>query len=191
MNYNQTYHQTTQNMQAELLQIEKAKANPMEFGPIYTRYYDQIHRYINLRIKDEEISFDVTAQVFIKAMNNIAKFEFRGVPFASWLYRIAKSELYQSFRDKKAEKTVDLDTSLLGDLMEEVEDDEKESTRTKLFSTLNLLNQKDLQMIEMRFFEKRPFKEIGDMMGITENNAKVRTFRALDRLRKLFKTNNC
>lgn len=186
MNFNQVYHQTTQNMQEELLQIEKAKANPMEFGPIYTRYYDQIFRYVNQRINDEEISFDVTAQVFIKAMNNITKYEFRGVPFSSWLYRIAKSELYQSFRDKKAEKTVDLDTSLLRDLIEEVEDDEKEKTRTKLFSSLNLLNHQDLQMIEMRFFERRPFKEIGEIMGITENNAKVKTFRALDRLRKLF-----
>ncbi|MEO1712127.1 MAG: sigma factor-like helix-turn-helix DNA-binding protein [Bacteroidota bacterium] len=36
----------------------------------------------------------------------------------------------------------------------------------------------------MRFFEKRPFKEIADILGITESNAKVRTYRILDRLKK-------
>jgi len=38
----------------------------------------------------------------------------------------------------------------------------------------------------MRFFEKRSFKEIGEIMGITENNAKVKIYRTLDKLKKNF-----
>jgi RNA polymerase sigma-70 factor (ECF subfamily) len=37
----------------------------------------------------------------------------------------------------------------------------------------------------MRFFEQRPFKEVADILGITESNAKVRTYRVLERLKKL------
>ena len=38
----------------------------------------------------------------------------------------------------------------------------------------------------MRFFEKRNFKEIGEILEMTENNAKVKTFRALEKLKQLF-----
>jgi RNA polymerase sigma-70 factor (ECF subfamily) len=38
----------------------------------------------------------------------------------------------------------------------------------------------------MRFFEKRSFREIGDLLDMTENNAKVKTFRAVNKLKKLF-----
>ena len=55
-----------------------------------------------------------------------------------------------------------------------------------LYSTLSLLKDGDLQLIELRYFEKRSYREIGEILEITENNAKVRTFRALERLKKLF-----
>jgi RNA polymerase sigma-70 factor (ECF subfamily) len=186
INVNKQFHQTSIVMEEEMIQIQKAKVNPADFAPLYRKYYDQIFRYIVQRIQDEELAFDVTAQVFMKAMNNLSRYEYRGVPFSSWLYRIAKSELYQSFRDKKSEKTVHFDTNLLRNVSHNDDEEDFEPERRKLFKSLSLLNQKDLVMIEMRFFEKRPFKEIGELMGITENNAKVKTFRALDRLRKLF-----
>jgi RNA polymerase sigma-70 factor (ECF subfamily) len=37
----------------------------------------------------------------------------------------------------------------------------------------------------MRFFEQRPFKEIAEVLNITESNAKVRTYRVLERLKKI------
>jgi RNA polymerase sigma-70 factor (ECF subfamily) len=126
--------------------------------------------------------------VFLKALNNLQRYEYRGVPFSSWLYRIAKSELYQSFRDKKAQRTVNIDSFQLFELIEEFVDDEKEENRKKLFKSLKLMKEKDMQLIEMRFFEKRSFREIGEILEITENNAKVKTFRAIEKLKQLFNT---
>ena len=42
-------------------------------------------------------------------------------------------------------------------------------------------------LIEMRYFEKRSYREIGEILSVTENNAKVKTFRALQKLKVLFK----
>jgi RNA polymerase sigma-70 factor (ECF subfamily) len=42
----------------------------------------------------------------------------------------------------------------------------------------------------MRFFEKRSFREIGEILDLTENNAKVKTFRALIKLKKKFSLQN-
>ena len=52
------------------------------------------------------------------------------------------------------------------------------------------MKESDIQLIEMRFFEQRAFKEMGEILAITENNAKVKTFRALDKLKQLFNQNN-
>jgi RNA polymerase sigma-70 factor (ECF subfamily) len=57
-----------------------------------------------------------------------------------------------------------------------------------LLNTLSLLKEKDVQLIELRFFEKRSFKEMGEILELTENNAKVKTFRALEKLKTLFLT---
>jgi len=135
---------------------------------------------------DKELAFDVTSQVFLKAMNNIERYEYRGVPFSSWLYRIAKSELYQAFRDRKARKTVNVESMHLFEMIEEFEEDDSAGNKKKLFQCLSLLKDNDLQLIELRYFEKRSYREIGDILEITENNAKVRAFRALERLKKLF-----
>jgi RNA polymerase sigma-70 factor (ECF subfamily) len=43
-----------------------------------------------------------------------------------------------------------------------------------------------LEVLELRFFEDKDFKEIAFILDITESGAKMRTYRALDRLRTKF-----
>lgn len=186
MAVNPVYHQSNDRLREELDWIREAKRDPEKFGPLYTKYHEQIFRYIYQRMDDEELAFDVTSQVFVKAMNNLHKYEYRGVPFSSWLYRIAKSELYQAFRDRKARRTVNTDSMHLFEMIEEFEEEENSENKTKLIECLALLREQDLQLIELRYFEKRSYREIGEILDITENNAKVRAFRALERLKKQF-----
>jgi RNA polymerase sigma-70 factor (ECF subfamily) len=187
---NPMYHQNSQRIEEELDCVRRAQKDPESFGPLYRKYHEQIFRYIHQRMDDEETAFDVTSQVFLKALNNIHRYEYRGVPFSSWLYRIAKSELYQSFRDKKAQRTVNIESYQLFDLMDEFDEESREESRKKLLHCLKLMKEKDMQLIEMRFFEKRSFREIGEILDITENNAKVKAFRAIEKLKHLFHTTN-
>jgi RNA polymerase sigma-70 factor (ECF subfamily) len=62
--------------------------------------------------------------------------------------------------------------------------EEMERMRQILLRTLDDLKEDDLQLIELRFFEQRAFKEIADITGITENNAKVKVHRILERLKR-------
>ena len=101
-----------------------------------------------------------------------------------------KSELYQSFRDKKAERTVNIDSVHVYNMMDEIEQDENEENKQRLIRCIGKLKEEDVQLIEMRFFEKRSFKEIGEILDITENNAKVKSFRALEKLKKIFINRN-
>lgn len=187
MPINPIYHHTEDKLQRELEWVKQAKQDPRRFEPLYKKYYEQIFRYIYQRMDDKELAFDITSQVFLKALNNIHKYEYRGVPFASWLYRIAKSELYQSFRDKKARRTVNVESMHLFEMIEEWEEDNTEANRKVLLSAISKLSEDDIQLLELRFFEKRSFREIGDILEITENNAKVKSHRVIKKMKKLFK----
>jgi RNA polymerase sigma-70 factor (ECF subfamily) len=187
MSLNQMYHQTSTVLEEEHQLIRRAQKDPEQFGPLYTKYHEQIFRYVHQRMDDQDLAFDVTSQVFMKALKNIEKYEYRGVPLASWLYRIAKSELNQAFRDRKAKRTVNVNTEHLSGMIDEMEEEGNDERRKILFDALKTLSETDLQLIEMRYFEKRSYKEMGEIIDLTENNAKVKTFRALDKLKKHIK----
>jgi len=186
MNVNPSYHQTSDHLHEELEWIRRAKINPQDFAPIYRKYHEQIFRYIYQRMNNEELAFDITSQVFMKAITKLHTYEFRGVPFASWLYRIAKSELYQNFRDNKTDRIVNIDTIQIVDIIEEFGHDENEANKNRLIKSIAKLKEDDVQLIELRFFEHRSFKEIGEILEVTENNAKVKCFRSLKKLKTIF-----
>lgn len=179
------YHFTREDMQQEQILVEAAKQDPEQFRGLYNRYYERIFLYVWQRIDDKEVAHDVTSQVFLKAMQNLYKYEFKGVPFASWLYRIAKSEVYTVLRKQQVQRTVNIDSVGMGDMVSEMEEDPYAEWMPVLSAAVAELEEDDLQLVEMRFFEKRPFKEIADILDITENNAKVRTYRILEKLKKI------
>ena len=187
MPVNPIYHHTEDKLMKELQWVKYAQEDPRGFEPLYNKYYEQIFRYIYQRMDDKEMAYDITSQVFLKALNNIHKYEFRGVPFASWLYRIAKSELYQSFRDRKARRTVNVDSMNIFEMIDDMEEDRTEENREILLDIIEDLNEEDVQMVELRFFEKRSFREIGEILEITENNAKVKCHRVVKRMKKILK----
>ena len=83
---------------------------------------------------------------------------------------------------------INVDTMQLGHIVDELEEENDELNRKRLVKGLAQLKEKEIQFIEMRFFEKRSFKEIGEILGITENNAKVKTFRVLEKLKSIVKS---
>ena len=184
MEVRSVYHQLPQHLQEEWAIIQRAKENPSAFAPLYSKYYKQIYSYILNRSGDSEQAADATSQVFLKALSHIGSYQFKGVPFASWLYRIAKSEVYQSHREKKITSADSL--NLKSDEVDflEFEDDVNEERKYRLLRAIKALKSAEIELIELRFFERLSFSEIGEIKGYTENNAKVKTFRVLQKLKR-------
>lgn len=170
-------------MQEEWVQVQAAQRDPARFEPLYRRYYDPIFRFVYRRTEDEDLTADLCSQVFLKALQRIQDYEHRGVPFSAWLYRIASNEVSQHYRSNPQDRVVSVDDARISDLAEEFFEDDYEHLQKYLSAALNQLNEKDLQLIEMRFFEQRPFKEIAEIMNVTESNAKVKTYRILEKLK--------
>ena len=136
------------------------------------------------RVNDETFAADVTSQVFLKTMLNLKKYRFKGLPFSAWLYRIAINEVNQFFRDTKNQRAVSMESSQLADIMEEVEESSDDTGMQRMLATLDSLSPDEIQMVELRYFERMPFKEIALIYNITENNAKVRMYRILGKMKK-------
>lgn len=178
------YHRTRNQISDEDQQIRRAQHDRKHFAALYEQHYEAIYWYVFNRVEDETVAGDLVAQVFVKAMHHLPRYQFRGLPFASWLYRIAKNELNQWFRSQKTKRVVSLDQVQVKNLVEEWEEAYPEAQVEALLEALRKLKLEEVELIEMRFFEERPFKEIAEILEITENNAKVRTYRVLEKLRK-------
>ena len=167
-------------------EIRAAQGNPALFRPLYERYYESVFRLIHRRTSDMELSGDLCSQVFLKALQKINTYTFQGVPFLAWLSRIAINEVNQHFRQQQNNRVVSVNDLHLHDLIDDIGTDpeEMELLRRKMLGALENLKGDDMQLIEMRFFEQRSFKEIADILGMTENNAKVKVHRILERLKR-------
>ena len=164
--------------------VENAKKNPEAFRPLYNKYYEPILRFVYQRCNDKEIAYDITAQVFLKAMQNLKQYSYKGLPFSSWLYRIARNEVIDFYRQKKSSRIVSIDKTGIGNILSDTDCGEKEEYIKMILLELKTLTDDEMQIIEMKYFEKRQFKEIAEILDISETNAKVKAHRIIEKLRK-------
>lgn len=178
-----SFFKTNKKVKSEKELIILAKKNSNYFAPLYKKYHEQIYRFVYQRMENQEESADIVSQVFLKALINLHKYEYKGHPFSSWLYRIALNEVNQFYRKTKNKRTVNINEKKIKEIIIESGETFDERKREKLLKVLAELDEKKLILIEMRFFEKRKFKEMAEVLNITENNAKVRTYRVLDEMK--------
>lgn len=182
------YHQTEIDIQNEEVILRRAIENPQAFAPIYEKYYLAIFKFVLQRVENEQYASEIVSDVFAKAIFNLKKYKFKGTPFSAWLYRVAYNEIATKFRKDNRKRTVNIPDetwSLFASENDEIEDNSLSFKKLKL--CLQKLKPNEVELIEMRFFEDRPFKEMGEILELTTENARVKTHRALKKLQKLFK----
>jgi RNA polymerase sigma-70 factor (ECF subfamily) len=167
--------------------IELAKKDSYYFGTLYNNYFDKIFRFVFKRLGgNEDSAADITQQTFMKAMANLYKYEDRGLPFSSWLYRIAQNEVNMHFRNQQSVVKVVIEERMFKNMCEEanIGNYMSQEQQEKLINLLNEIEQEHLDLIELRYFQGLSFKEIADIYSITEANAKMRVYRILEKLNK-------
>ncbi|MEI9920712.1 MAG: sigma-70 family RNA polymerase sigma factor [Bacteroidota bacterium] len=166
--------------------IERSRKDPRAFGELYEIYFDRIFNFIYRQTDDEELAGDLCSQTFINALNSLSRYEFRGVPFSAWLYRIARNEINKHYRKNKRKNVFSIEEIKVRELIERSDEDWDEELVQKLITFMKDLPTDMLQVLELRFFEDKDFRDIAFILDITESGAKMRTYRALDKLRKNF-----
>ena len=164
--------------------VAKAKEDMSHFDGLYRKYYSQIFRFVRKRVLDQNQVNDITSQVFLKAMLKLENYKHQGFPFSSWLYRIALSEMGNMFRKNSAHRMIRLDDEVTKELAEDIVNPTEKVDALELGKAMNTLSEENLNMLEMRYFEKIKLKEIAQIMNLTESNAKVKMHRTINKLRK-------
>ncbi|MFO0267425.1 MAG: RNA polymerase sigma factor, partial [Cyclobacteriaceae bacterium] len=93
----------------ELLILERARKDAREFGALYEKYFDRIFYFVLRQVDDEELAGDLCSQTFVNALNHLPRYEFRGLPFSAWLYRIATNEVNKHYRKTKGKRVFSLE----------------------------------------------------------------------------------
>lgn len=177
---------TEEQIRLELNIIEQSKKDAKAFGVLYENYFDRIYYFIYRQTDDEDIAGDLCSQTFLNALNNLKRYEFRGFPFSAWLYKIASNEVNKFYRKNNRSKVFSLEVLKIKELVEQVDEGWDEEQIKKLVEFMKNLPTDMLQVLELRFYEDKDFKEIAYILDITESGAKMRTYRALDKLRLRF-----
>lgn len=180
------YHATRADIAAEEAEIDAAKRNPQAFAPLYNRYYARILGFVYQRVEKKDDAYDITQQVFIAALENISKYKPSGVPYSALLFRIALNELNRFYRKAKVRQAVSVDDEQVADVLTEMGEENTGETDARLMKSLQQLDPQEMQLMQMRFFDKVPFKDLCEILEITETACKARVYRLLERLKTIY-----
>ena len=158
--------------------IEAAQADPAQFVDLYERHFHRVYAYVARRASSRAEAEDVTSEVFEHALTNLRKFEWRGVPFLAWLFRIAANALADRWRRASRDSHEPPPDVPDGREAEEIE------RRAMLFQLVDRLPDAQRRVIEMRFVDQRSIREIAQALERSEGAIKQLQLRALETLRK-------
>ncbi len=165
----------------ERLLIEAAQNDPARFAELYENNFERVYAYVARRVGDRAETEDLTSEVFHHALANLRRFEWRGIPFAAWLFRIAANLISDRWQHKSREQVTDgveiESTSSKSMEFEEVE------RRAILFRLVDTLPAEQRRVVVLRFVEQKSVKEVAREIRKTEGAVKQLQFRALSSLR--------
>lgn len=156
-------------------QVAEAQRDPRRFAALYEANFDKVYAFAARRVGSRIEAEDVTATVFQKALANLHRFEWRGVPFNAWLMRIAANTLADHARARS--------TPVPEIVLEHVTDLDDVERRAELYSSIRTLPEDQRRVLVLRFAEQWSIKEIAAELGRSEGAVKQLQFRALTALR--------
>src|SRR5262245_64577829 len=162
---------------AERQLIEAAQRDPDRFAALYEANFERVYAFVVRRVGDRDAAQDLTADVFHQALANLPRFEWRGVPFAAWLFKIAAHAIADRWKREARDRDVPHLDEPASVSVEELEE------RAQLFRLVDRLPADQRRVIVLRFAEQRSIREIAHDLGRSEGAVKQLQFRGLQGLR--------
>ena len=142
-----------------------------------------MYAFVSRRVHDRADAEDLTAEVFQQVLVNLAHFEWRGVPFAAWLYRIASNAIADRWQRASRERG----EATPGDRPDERDsvNPEEVERRAQIVRLVESLPGDQRRVIEMRFAEEKSIREIATELKRSTGAVKQLQFRGIQNLREL------
>ena len=163
--------------------IEAAQRDPACFAELYENNFERVYAFIARRVHDRDQAQDLTADVFHSALKNLSRFEWRGAPFAAWLFRIAANAI--ASRGKRAAQLEAIKLREIHEIDPSSADLAEVEHRARLFKLVEKLPDDQRRVITMRFGQQKSIGEIARDIGRSEGAIKQLQFRGLQSLRTM------
>src|SRR3972149_5612561 len=175
-------------MRDESQLIQRAQQGDLAaLSELYNLHVDRIYRYIRYRTGDDQTAEDITAEVFLRAIESLSGYNDQGAPFIAWLYRIAYARIVDFWRRGKRRQTAPLDDPLLQDGLVATDEaiDVDFLQHRSLWTALQQLTDDQQNVIILKFMQELSNGEIAQVLGKTEGAVKALQRRALEALARL------
>lgn len=163
-----------------------------DFSELYDEFFDRVNRYLRCRVFNSWDADDLTATVFIKALEKFNQYS-RTSPFASWIFRIAHNA-YVDFLRKNRELPVDHEDILQGKVDDTWQPEQQALTNEEiqlLKSRINQLTPDQRDVLSLRYFADLKINQIAEVLGKSESSIKMISHRGLHQLQKLYEEGDC
>ena len=173
-------------MQEELTLVQRARQGDQEaFAQLYENHFDKIFRYVVIKIGNQTEAEDMTQQVFVRAYESIGSYQWQGIPFSAWLFRIAHNQMVDYVRKQSKNQTVWLDESLpIRDDSDLEHDVETKIEMEKVVIATKRLTEAQREVISLRFAGGLSITEAAKTMRKSEGAIKALQHSAILSLRK-------
>jgi RNA polymerase sigma-70 factor (ECF subfamily) len=163
--------------------VRRAASDANALATLYQRYVAKVYRFLRVRCSSADETADLTQQVFLKMAEALPRYRERGVPFAAWLFRIARNAAIDHARRHRV--TVPWDS--LSDAA--APDDVEEwvlhrETRAHVGALLAALSSDERELLSLRFAAGLSSREIAAVVGGSEAAVKKRLTRTIQRLKE-------
>lgn len=176
-------------MQSEERLVRSAQAgDDGAFEVLYEEYFDKVYRYIVVRVGNQPDAEDLTEEVFLKALQAIASFEWRGVSIGAWLFRIAHNVVVDHLRRISKRQTTPIEDTVPSGGPSPHEGATINIAMEKLKDGVKRLTQAQQQVLSLRLAGGLSIAETAKVMGKTEGAVKASQHSALVALRRMFAT---
>jgi RNA polymerase sigma-70 factor (ECF subfamily) len=168
--------------------IEAAQGGDLDaLGSLYDTHINQVYRYTLARLGNVHDAEEIAQEVFLKMLAGLPSYEWRKVPFAAWLMRIARNEVV-SFLRRNGRRAHD--TELPEEMVDRGNNDPAEAAERvmaleDLRKAVELLPEAQREVIILRFASGLSVADTARALGKNENNVKVLQHKGMQRLQLL------
>jgi RNA polymerase sigma-70 factor (ECF subfamily) len=163
----------------ERVLVEQAQTDPRKFDAVYLAFIDEIYRFVYYKTSVKETAEDITAQVFMHALEQVGKFQYKpGARFSSWLYAIARNQVIDHYR--KHRETVDLEaTEPLPAPETSTTQVDQHIQQDRVRAVLQTLPPDDQTILQLRLWQDQSYSEIAQTLDSNSVAMRARYSRAL------------
>jgi len=151
---------------------------------LYRQHQSGVYRYMVYRLNDHHAAEDLTSEVFVRMIRSLGNYQFTGIPFEVWLYRIAHNMAVDYYRRNGRVRHVEFDENMVAAGADPAVTTERRFNTSQLHAALRDLNDTQREVIVLRFIVRLPIAQTAQVLHKSENAIKGLQRRALHNLRQ-------